>query len=596
MAGNPKNRSQHHIRIERAEAIAMAVDHLPVGIGLFHMDGRPVLINDAFRQLYQIDPGINTNASFAELIEAGAFANWKEDPKAYFKRVFDCIRSGGTFSAEVAIGDRVILVQDRSLDGKYILSSQLDISSRVAAEQRAAHLAQHDPLTDLPNRAAFASRLDGALRQAQASGTGFAVMSVDLDRFKDVNDIFGHGMGDALLKEMSARFRDAAGANFVARNGGDEFVFLCIDGPQPDSASALADRLFETCSGEICIEGRPLLASFSIGVAIYPADGADVTALFNNADAALYRAKADGRGVVRFFEPAMDKRIHEQRLLLQDLRLALARNEFALHYQPEAKVNGEITGFEALLRWYNPARGLIMPDGFIELAEDSGLVIGIGEWVLREACREAASWDRSLCIAVNVSPIQFRHGDFAALVLNILVETGLSPSRLEIEITEGVLVHDFDRALSILRRLKAMGVQIAMDDFGTGYSSLSYLRAFPFDKLKIDRSFIANAVGDHQTAEIVRAIIRLGEGLDLPIIAEGVETEAQLAFLIKEQCPAIQGFLIGKAEPISQYRAITTGVPAKQTSRPPRRRGKRQRSVDPIASLRNHRMLAGPFL
>ena len=275
--------------------------------------------------------------------------------------------------------------------------------------------------------------------------------------------------------------------------------------------------------------------------------------LIGNADAALYRAKAQGRGTICFFEAGMDKRLRERRAIQQELRAAVPRGELVLHYQPQAKIGGKIIGFEALVRWKHPTRGLISAGTFVPIAEESGLILPIGEWVLREACREAASWPQPLQVAVNLSPAQFHHGDLPGLVHSILLETGLSAGRLELEITEGVLIGDFSRATSILRRLKALGVRIAMDDFGTGYSSLSYLHAFPFDKIKIDRAFIANLDSNPQSAAIVRAVIALGRGLDLPVVAEGVETEAQLAFLSREACSEIQGYLIGRPQPIEMY-------------------------------------------
>ena len=275
--------------------------------------------------------------------------------------------------------------------------------------------------------------------------------------------------------------------------------------------------------------------------------------MLSNADAALYRAKAEGRGTIRFFAAEMDRQLREKRSLQHDLRSALERHELKLFYQPQATTGGEITGFEALARWQHPKRGMVPPAEFIPIAEESSLIMSIGEWVLREACAEAASWPRPLQIAVNLSPAQFKQGDLPALVHTILLQTGLSPSRLELEITEGVLIGDFTRALSILRRLKALGVRIAMDDFGTGYSSLSYLQSFPFDKIKIDRSFIADVQSSHQSAAIVRAVIGLARGLEVPVVAEGVETSEQLAFLSQESCSEIQGYLIGKPSPIASY-------------------------------------------
>jgi EAL domain-containing protein (putative c-di-GMP-specific phosphodiesterase class I) len=291
----------------------------------------------------------------------------------------------------------------------------------------------------------------------------------------------------------------------------------------------------------------------TIGVGLFPQDGADATALVANADAALSRAKSEARGSIRFFEMAMDAQLRDKRALQQDLRKAIERNELELHYQPQASIDGTVTGFEALARWHHPRRGLVPPGDFIPLAEESGIIGALGEWVLRTACLEAASWPKPLHIAVNLSPVQFQHDDLPSLVHGILLETGLAPSRLELEITEGVLIGDFTGAVAILRRLKNLGVRIAMDDFGTGYSSLSYLQSFPFDSIKIDRAFIANLGHSQQSKTIVRAVIALSRGLNVPVLAEGVETEEQLRFLAAEKCAAVQGYLIGRPKPIADY-------------------------------------------
>jgi diguanylate cyclase (GGDEF)-like protein/PAS domain S-box-containing protein len=456
-------------------------------------------------------------------------------------------------------GRRIVTTKRLSIfDAKgqpqYLLGVVEDITDRKKAEQQIEHLAHHDALTDLPNRAAFREYFRSTF--GQTKDAPFALMCIDLDRFKEVNDVFGHSVGDALLCEISRRLLAVAGDAFVGRLGGDEFVVVARDGTQPEAAAALAERMLAAVAEDFTLEGQQLRSGLSIGVAIYPTDGADATTLLGNADAALYRAKADGRGTIRFFQTDMDKKLRERRTMQHDLRAALARSELTLYYQPQALIDGEITGFEALLRWKNPARGMVSPGTFIPIAEESGLIVPIGEWVLRESCREAASWAKPLQVAVNLSPIQFRHGDLPSLVHSILLETGLAANRLELEVTEGVLIGDFSRAISILRRLKALGVHIAMDDFGTGYSSLSYLQSFPFDKIKIDQSFISRLDSSMQSAAIVRAVLALGRGLALPVIAEGVETKAQLDFLASELCPEIQGFLIGKPLPISEYAAI----------------------------------------
>ena len=430
----------------------------------------------------------------------------------------------------------------------------------LAQHEEIAHLAHHDALTKLPNRTALSIRLTETFNQARMNGTSFAILTVDLDYFKEANDVFGHAIGDELLCAIAGRLKSAAKAAFLARVGGDEFMLVLATGEQPTAAEALADRLLICAADEFEIRGQHIPIGLSIGGAVYPTDGRDTTTLIGNADAALYRAKADGRHRVRFFDPDMDRRLRERFSLQHDLRSAIAHNEFTLDYQPQAKIEGEVFGFEALLRWHHPQQGLVPPGTFIALAEQNGMIGEIGEWALREACREAASWPSPLKIGVNLSPLQFRHGDLAGLVHQILLDTGLAPGRLELEITEGVLIGDPSRALSILRRLKILGAKIAMDDFGTGYASLSSLQSFPFDKIKIDRTFIAGVDSDPQSSAIVRAIIGLGKALRIPVIAEGVETEAERAVLVRKGCQEIQGYLVGRPGPIASYAAFTEGV------------------------------------
>jgi diguanylate cyclase (GGDEF)-like protein/PAS domain S-box-containing protein len=448
-------------------------------------------------------------------------------------------------------------------DGRaqYLVTVIQDVTERKLAEARIAHMAHHDALTGLPNRAAFNERFDDILEQAAKTNEPFAVMCIDLDRFKEINDVFGHAIGDDLLCALTSRLQTAAEGAFLARLGGDEFALITTEKPLPASAALLSDRLLSCVVEEFDLVGHKLRIGLSVGIAIYPTDGTDATSLLGNADAALYRAKAEGRGSIRFFEADMDKRLRDRRALVQDLRVATERDQLVLHYQPQARINGEVIGFEALVRWRHPLRGLVPPAMFIPIAEESGLILPIGEWVLREACREAASWPKPLHIAINLSAIQFRHGDLASLVHSVLIETGLAPNRLELEITESVLIDDFSRAVAILRRLKALGVRIAMDDFGTGYSSLSNLQSFAFDKIKIDRSFISNLETNPHSATIVRAVIGLGRGLDLPVVAEGVETREQLAFLSSEDCAEVQGYLLGKPMPIADYARLVGREP-----------------------------------
>jgi diguanylate cyclase (GGDEF)-like protein/PAS domain S-box-containing protein len=455
-------------------------------------------------------------------------------------------------------GTRVLTTKNLSIpdetgEPRYLLSLSEDITERKQAEARIEHLAHYDALTDLPNRAAFVEHLTRTIDAAAASNESFAVLSIDLDRFKEVNDIFGHAVGDEVLRELSQQLRALSGEAYLARLGGDEFTLITPNGDHPALAEILARRLHAAVATELERNGQHLRVGISIGVAIFPTDGADATTLLNNADAALTRAKAAGRGKTRFFEIEMDNRQRERRAIQHELSSAVARDELRLYYQPLAEIDGGVIGFEALVRWQHPQRGMVSPAIFIPVAEESGLIMQIGEWVLREACREAASWSNPMQIAVNLSPIQFRHGDLPGLVHSVLLETGLAPTRLVLEITEGVLVEDFGRGVAILRRLKTLGVRIAMDDFGTGYSSLSYLQSFPFDKIKIDQSFISNVKSNPQSAAIVRAVIGLAHGLNLPVLAEGVETKTQLEFLAAESCDEVQGYLMGRPQPIIEY-------------------------------------------
>jgi diguanylate cyclase (GGDEF)-like protein/PAS domain S-box-containing protein len=449
-----------------------------------------------------------------------------------------------------------LAIRDESGEPRYLLGLSEDITERKRAEERVTYLAHHDPLTDLPNRAAFNGQLSFARERALVADEAFAVLCLDIDRFKEVNDVFGHAAGDAVLREVAKKLAAAADGAFHARLGADEFAFISSQGAQPAAAAALAERVQSAFAAELDVEGYRRRAELSIGVAIFPTDGEDSAALLANAGAALDRAKEEGRGAIHFFSAAMDLELRERRALQNDLQSANARNELALHYQPQARVDGEIVGFEALARWQHPTRGMVPPGTFIPLAEESGLIVPMSEWILRTACREAASWPRNLQIAVNLSPVHFRHGDLAGLVHMVLLETGLAPDRLELEVTEGVLIDDFSRAVSILRRLKSLGVRIAMDDFGTAYSSLSYLQSFPFDKIKIDQAFISNVERNRQSAAIARAVIALARVLGLPVLAEGVETKEQLAFLAREGCDEVQGYLIGRPRPIVEYAAV----------------------------------------
>ncbi|HVV81213.1 MAG TPA: EAL domain-containing protein [Pseudolabrys sp.] len=466
-----------------------------------------------------------------------------------------------TGEARIVTTTRLPVAMDSS-EPRYIISVLHDVTERKRDEARITYMSHHDAMTDLPNRVSFNECLNGMLDLAKKDGASFAVLCLDIDRLKTINETFGSVTGDGLLKQLAGRLQEACEGAFLARVGGDEFCVVSPTGQQPAVADALAARLREATAADFDVNGHVINISMTIGIALYPSDADDVTGLLANAEAALYRAKTDNRGGVLFFEPEMDKQLREKRALQHDLKQALHSNELELFYQPQADMAGNIVGFEALVRWHHPRQGMVPPSSFIPLAEESGLIMPLGQWILRAACKEAASWPKPLRIAVNLSPVQFQHGELANQIHETLLETGLPSNRLEIEITEGVLIGDFSRAMATLRRIKNMGVRIAMDDFGTGYSSLSYLQSFPFDKIKIDQVFIANLLNSPQSAAIVRAVIGLGHGLQLPVIAEGVETKEQLEILAHAGCDGVQGYLIGRPLPIDEY-ATTVGRPGR---------------------------------
>ncbi len=433
-----------------------------------------------------------------------------------------------------------------------------DLRDRRNAEAQIRYLAHHDPLTGLDNRASFDQRLNREIKLHRRTGQQLALLCLDLDGFKDVNDLYGHSAGDQLLQHIAQQFSSVlAEDHMLARLGGDEFAIIVPQATDPAQVGQLAESLLKSLKGPDTDKTPAGVVSVSIGIALYPSDARDRTELLSSADTALYRAKAEGKGAYRFFEAGMGAQIRERRSIEHDLRHAIDNDELRLVFQPQAQVDtGEVLGFEVLLRWTHPVRGSVSPSIFIPIAEESGLILKIGEWVLREACREAVGWMRPLNVAVNVSALQLSSDGFVELVRSILEETGLSSKRLEIEITETALIRDPNRALLALQKLKTLGVNIAMDDFGTGYSSLSNLQAFPFDKIKIDRSFIQAVHTKPQAAAIVRAVLGLGRGLGLPVIAEGVETAEELSFLGLEGCTEAQGYLVGHPAPIHELSSL----------------------------------------
>ncbi len=435
-----------------------------------------------------------------------------------------------------------------------------DVRARLAQERRISHLARNDGLTGLPNRTSFLEKLERSV-EALKPGESLALLAIDLNRFKEVNDLYGHAAGDHLLTHVANQMRSALRENeFVARQGGDEFVVLAM-GVDREGAMAAAERLRDAIMVPIEIEHAEVGCGAAIGIALYPDDATVISSLINDADLAMYRAKTMLTRPICFYEETMDEAVRNRRRLTQQLREALDNNQFELHYQVQGSLGtGKVTGYEVLLRWRQADGSFIPPDQFIPLAEENGLILPIGEWVLRRACVEASQWAEPYKIAVNLSPVQLAHTDLPRLVHQILIETGLKPSLLELEITETAMIADLDRTTHVLRQLKLLGVSVAMDDFGTGYSSLSTLRAFPFDKIKLDRSFMSELSDSPQSQAIIRAVLALGESLEIPVLAEGVETHEQLSFLRNQGCDEVQGYLLGRPQREAEHSDLAEAV------------------------------------
>jgi diguanylate cyclase (GGDEF)-like protein/PAS domain S-box-containing protein len=470
---------------------------------------------------------------------------------------------------ETAIEDSAAPIHDRLGHVTGAVMVFHDVSAAREMTARMSYLAQHDSLTDLPNRVLMSDRLVEAIALSLRYRRRLAVLYLDLDHFKHINDSLGHTIGDRLLQSVANRlFTCVRTSDTVSRQGGDEFVILVWELRDARDAAITADKILEALREPHRIDRHELHITASIGIVTYPNDGLDAETLLKHADAAMYHAKATGRDGYQFFTPDMTVRAHERQLLEGDLRHAIERQDLLLHYQPKVDlVTGRVVGVEALTRWRHPQRGLVPPMQFIALAEDCGLIVPIGRWVLREACRQARAWQiaglPALCVAVNVSSVELRNAGFAAGVRAILAETGLAPHYLELELTETFLLRDSASTAQVLQELKDIGVQLALDDFGTGYSSLSYLKRFPIDALKIDRSFVSNLATDEDDAGIVTAVIALGKSLHMRVVAEGVETREQLQFLQQHGCPQAQGFLFSRAVPSRDFgKLLERGIAA----------------------------------
>lgn len=531
------------------QALALrAFDALPSAAFVLGTDLKLVRCNEAGQRLGIVStPGM----TLEELL-AGLDIERTHDQRALLAALRSALISENTPVGAVLQNNQAIELVPSRIDGGWVVMIREPSADNAIIKQ-----ARFDPLTGLPNRLHFHERLTKAAVHAKTSGTGAALMYLDLDRFKQVNDTLGHPVGDALLVKVAERMRAAIrGDDIVGRLGGDEFAVL-TQAVDAEALTTLGKRLIDLVSRPYLVEGHMLSVGTSIGLALMPEDADEVDRLAKCADLALYRAKADGRGVMRRYAPDMDRRVQERRSLEFDLRKALALGEFELFYQPQFDIDsGRATGFEALLRWRHPERGLVPPAAFIGLAEETGLIVPIGEWVLRTAAAEAATWPDDVTVAVNLSPAQFRSGKLVQSVLSTLAATGLAAPRLELEITEGVLLSDDEVNRGILTRLHELGVKIAVDDFGTGYSSLAYLRSFPFDKIKIDQSFVREMARDADSEAIVRAVVDLGATLGMKTIAEGVETREELERIRAHGCTEIQGFLLGRPTPLEEVRAL----------------------------------------
>ncbi|MEZ2146709.1 EAL domain-containing protein [Bradyrhizobium sp. DN5] len=538
-----------------------ALENMSQGLCMFDADGKIMLFNERYAAMLRRTDILLTGRLLIDVLrEEQAKGRWQGDAEEFFARLVADAREGRTTTDVVNRFGRSIRVVNQPMQGGGWVATFEDITEWLEAQAKISHMARHDALTSLPNRVLFHEQLEQGLRRTR-SGDQLAVLCLDLDHFKDINDSLGHPIGDALLKEVGRRLKTTVGEHdTVARLGGDEFAVVQIGRSEETAARSLAGRLVEVISAPYEIDDHQIVIGVSIGIALAPQDGNNPDELLKNADLALYRAKADGRGTYRFFETGMDARAQARRLLEMDLRAALQRDEFEVYYQPIRDVaSGRVVAFEALLRWNHPQRGLIAPISFIPLAEETGLIVQLGEFVLRSACTDAATWPDDVDVAVNLSPVQFKSPHLVASVTEALTASGLDARRLELEITESVLLQNSDATLATLHELRAMGVRISLDDFGTGYSSLSYLRSFPFDKIKIDRSFVSELATREDSMAIIRAVTGLGRSLGIVTTAEGVENDAQLELLRREGCTQAQGYLFSKPRPASDVAMMLDG-------------------------------------
>jgi diguanylate cyclase (GGDEF)-like protein len=544
-----------------------ALNHMSQGLAMFDAQERLVVCNDRYVDMYKLPRDVVTpGCSLHEVLRwRRAHGGLDRDPEEVRSTLLAGLAksSRSSFAFETADGRTVSITSRAMPDGGWVATHE-DITERRRAEEEIAYLARHDALTGLPNRRLFNEQLAETLAHCKR-GDSVAVLCLDVDRFKSVNDTLGHPIGDQLLKAVAERLRACVReSDLVARLGGDEFAIVQIGATQPTEATTLSTRLIDAISAPYDLDGHQAIVGMSVGIAVAPNDGSDAAQLLKNADMALYRAKADGRGIYRFFEAEMDARMQARRALELDLRKAIAGSEFELFYQPLVDARTErVRGFEALIRWRHPQRGMIAPMEFIPLAEETGLIVPLGEWVLRQACQEAASWPDDLSVAVNLSAVQFKSKQLVETVVSALASSGVSPARLELEITESVLLHESDGTLATLHQLRDIGIRISLDDFGTGYSSLGYLRKFPFDKIKIDGSFIRDMPGKDDSLAIIRAVVAIGASLGINTTAEGVETPEQFECLRTEGCTGVQCYLFSPPRPAAEIRKLVASMQPK---------------------------------
>lgn len=547
------------VQSHRLEA---ALENMSQGLCMVDSNGNLTVCNRNFADMFLIAPeACTTGTSHFDLLshspvfedsQSGAIQRYAAD---YFLMACSCRRAN---LQQVWFDGRVISISHQPLSTGGFIETFEDVTELRRADARIAHMALHDPLTDLPNRALLYGHLQDAL--ADQAHADCSLLYVDLDRFKTVNDTLGHVIGDALLQQVGLRLSEQVRAqDTVARLGGDEFALLVRSCAGHEQIAALADRLIRAISEPYDLNGHEVVIGASVGIATASDHANEPGELLKFADLALYSAKAAGRGRYCFFEPQMEQSMRERHVLELELRKAIAHEEFELHYQPFINLNPRrINGFEALLRWRSPTRGLVMPDEFISLAEELGLIVPIGEWVLHEACRNARAWAEHIRVAVNLSPVQFHRSDLVATVRHALKESGLSPHRLELEVTESLMLESTDEVLLTLHQLRALGVSIAMDDFGTGYSSLSYLTMFPFDRIKIDRAFTTGIEQRPESLAVIRAVTGMCSSLGIVSTAEGVETAGQLGMLDNEQCDEVQGYLFSRPTPRCDVEVLLT--------------------------------------